>query len=59
MEGRKLDTTGAGHPEVANRRNQFDRHIDECADCQPVMCHVAQGLWRSVCLAALRALGAK
>lgn len=59
MEGRKLDTQGSGSPEVANRRNLFDRHIDECAACQPALCPRAQALWRDVCLTALRVYGVK
>lgn len=58
MIGPKLDTTGADSPEVANKRNVFDRHLDRCTDCQPALCWVAQGLWREVCLSALRARNA-
>lgn len=57
MDGRKLDTTGAGRPDVANLRNVFDQHIDRCPDCEHHLCPVAQSLWRSVCLAALRSHG--
>lgn len=57
MEGRKLDTQGTNNPEVANRRNLFDRHMDECRDCQPSLCTHAQVLWRDVCLTALRSFG--
>lgn len=57
MDGRKLDTRGTDNPEVAHRRNLFDAHIDQCTECQPNICRVAETLWRDVCLTALRTAG--
>lgn len=54
MIGRKLDTsTGAGGA-VTVARTTFDAHLNDCADCQPHLCHTAEQLWRTVCLTALR-----
>ena len=59
MLDRKLDvSTGAGGA-VAVKRTQFDQHISACPDCQPHLCHLAESLWRTVCLTALRADHAK
>lgn len=54
MEGRKLDTSLSANNAVAMKRVQFDRHLNECQDCRPGMCHQAETLWRAVCLTALR-----
>jgi hypothetical protein len=55
-EGRRLDVRAiAPHRGVSERRKQFDKHIDDCTDCQPVLCSTAQAMWRGLCLAALRA----
>jgi hypothetical protein len=52
---RKLDTsTRNPHPAVSERRAKFDVHLDRCRDCQPELCSVAQAMWRSLCLSALR-----
>lgn len=57
-EGRRLDVRpNSPHQGVAVRRQQFDQHLTECADCQPALCSVAQAMWRGVCLAALRTQG--
>lgn len=57
MQDRKLDTSTSANNAVAFKRIKFDRHLSECADCQPAMCHQAQILWRDVCMTALRTQG--
>ena len=52
---RKLDTsTGAGGT-VAVARIRFDSHLNDCTSCAFNLCPAAQQLWRTVCVAALRA----
>lgn len=53
MKDRKLDTSRSGP--AATERAAFDAHLDGCADCQPHLCHAGEQLWRTTCLAALRA----
>lgn len=55
-EGRRLDVRAhSPYPAIAARRQKFEQHLDECGDCQPQMCSVAQAMWRALVLAALRA----
>lgn len=54
MQDRKLDTSISANKSVADLRVKFDRHLDDCADCQPRLCHMGESLWRSVCLTAMR-----
>lgn len=55
MLGRTLDTSvNNPHPAVAERRRKFNEHLDWCTDCQPVLCNVADAMWRNICLSALR-----
>lgn len=57
IEGRRLDVRAISpHQGIATRRKQFDQHVDDCADCQPMLCSTAQAMWRNLCLAALRAV---
>jgi len=59
MQDRKLNvTTGSPHPSVRQQRTIFDRHIDNCDNCQPSWCWDAQTMWRALCLEALRLHGA-
>jgi len=54
-ERRRLDVRAASpYPAVAHRRQQFDRHVTECEDCQPELCGTANAMWRALCLSALR-----
>jgi len=58
MDGRRLDvSTSSEHLAVSQKRVGFNRHISECADCQPSFCHRANSLWRDLCLTALRLNG--
>lgn len=57
FKGRKLDTSVHANNAVALKRLRFDRHLDECGNCQPGLCHVAETLWRDVCLTSLRTQG--
>lgn len=54
VKDRKLDTSLSANNAVALKRLKFDQHINTCATCQPSLCHVAEALWREVCLTALR-----
>lgn len=51
---RRLDvSTGAGG-DVTVARTRFDKHLDECDDCRHALCHVAQVMWRKVCVLAMQ-----
>lgn len=55
MKDRKLNTSPDAPGDTGRQRREFDSHLTTCADCQPMLCHRAEALWRSVCLTALRA----
>lgn len=51
-----IDTSSnSSDPATATARLNFDKHLDTCADCHGSLCHVAESLWRTVTLTALRA----
>lgn len=53
---RKLDTS-TRNPDlgVQAARVAYDTHLNDCRQCQPFQCPVAESLWRQVCLTALHA----
>lgn len=53
MQQRRLDvSTGAGGL-VTVWRTQFDAHLNDCKDCRPELCALAQSLWRNICVQAM------
>ncbi|AMD42785.1 hypothetical protein SEA_XKCD426_44 [Streptomyces phage Xkcd426] len=53
MKDRKLNTRPDAPGDVGRQRREFDNHLSTCVQCQPALCHVAEALWRSVCISAL------
>jgi hypothetical protein len=57
MNQRKLNVSSGAGGLTGVKRARFDSHVDRCKDCQPVLCPMAQQLWRAVCVQAMRSQG--